>query len=489
MAAMSTGLLVTGAVTLFTLQSIHVSGLQTNKDLPLKLPVVEQDLLEVYSGDHFVDVMTYTDKTFRQPTILVLYTGQCRQEAETAGMFDARSLPPLTYMNYATYNYRKWKKHAWFHFSETQDLSTLHNITSCPTALFWEGGVSCTSEPARWTRQNQGSFRDWLSEKLCRLVTLRNDGNHGVSFTLGSDRDVAIIPVEAGSQTDVRVLLPWAKPVIARQQHSGEILQAWFVSHNGQILQVSNQSEFLYSGWLEKLQRDLNKLWKLMLEVRADHAERHLLMLNEPTQVPFLTKEGYKRLHIPEALHQQLLSVYRNAKSTDFSQHLNVTASSSIFNDDEFLMEIFFLPGNVSEAIIEQVEPLVEKWCGGCKLRPQTINNNFLRRYHKGSMIRMHVDKVASSKKNPWLGVLLQIDQNLQGAPEWNFTVIGRDGEWHSFSNSPGDMIFFEARGIPHGRPQALQGESFVNAFVFFEVDEQNSGDLSGVGKSNKDEL
>ena len=156
-------------------------------------PSLDVNLLEVYDGDHFVDIATYTNDTFQLPTLLVLYKRSCKAKTQSLDMLmgfgSLTTFPPPTFLTYASHNYESWKKDAWFRYSETQDVATLYNITSLPTALFWEGGSSSKSEPTRWTEQHQLPFRTWLEAKLVRSVTLRNDAvNYDAEFLLEGRR-------------------------------------------------------------------------------------------------------------------------------------------------------------------------------------------------------------------------------------------------------------------------------------------------------------
>ena len=212
---------------------------QTKFEFPA-VAQLDTDLLEVYDGDHFRDIATYTNGTFQLPTLLVLYKRPCKARAQRMGLLvglgSSTTFPPPTFLTYASHNYESWKKDAWFRYSETQDVATLHNITSCPTALFWEGGSSSKSEPTRWTEQHQLPFRTWFKTKLVRSVTLRNDAaNYDAEFLLEGDVDKVIL-VEAGSEKQAQVPAAWEAPVIARRSQSNEILHAWYVRHNDQVL-------------------------------------------------------------------------------------------------------------------------------------------------------------------------------------------------------------------------------------------------------------
>ena len=131
---------------------------QTTYDFP-EISELDANLLEVYNGNHFVGMATYTNSTFQLPTLLVLYKRSCKARAETLGLLLGpgfpNTLPPPTYLTYATHNYEKWEKEAWFQYSEAQDLATLYDITSCPT----EGGSSSKSEPnPYWIERHELPF-------------------------------------------------------------------------------------------------------------------------------------------------------------------------------------------------------------------------------------------------------------------------------------------------------------------------------------------
>ena len=93
---------------------------------------------------------------------------------------------------------------------------------------------------------------------------------------------------------------------------------------------------------------------------------------------------------------------------------------------------------------------------------------------NKGSRIRLHVDLTYTEKT--MIGTVIQIDQDMRGAPDWEFQAIGPDdGVSHMFNNTPGDILMFEPSLVPHGRPDVLQGESFVNAFIFYYVESREA--------------
>ncbi len=435
------------------------------------LPALDAELLEVYDGDHFADLAFNRNDACFLPTVLVLYVASCKAKAQSLGMFDVQSMPPEAFLTYMSHDYEAWKQKAWFRFSPKQDIASPYDVTSCPTALFWEEGSGRETRPARWTEQNELSFKEWIATRLVRTVSLVNELDHDVEF-LWTDDGQTTARVEAGSHIHINLPEPWKAAVIARRPHSTDsnIMHAWFVTRNGQQLKLTEPSNFAYSDWIEDTGREQRKLWKRARWFRNENKERHRLMLEQPPQLQSFTELGFTHLRTPPALHERLLALARNATAFEPQTKIRGSGHGTTFNEDEIDLDLLQLADDEAASMRMELLPHAEKWCG-CNLQP--MGGGFLRRYAAGSRIRMHLDTNTVGKT--MIGSVLQIDQDLQGAPDWEFRVIGLDGEWHSFNNTPGDLIFFEASMVPHGRPKALQGKAFINAFFFYFAERQPS--------------
>jgi hypothetical protein len=221
------------------------------------------------------------------------------------------------------HDYEAWRENTWFHFSEKQDITTFYDVTSCPTALYWEEGSSLTTRPVRLTEEQEVSFQEWVTAQLVRSVSLINELGDDVEFLLTDDDQSTVVLVEAGSQTLVNVPKPWKAPVIGRRPQSTDILHAWSVVRNGQQLVLTQQSIFTYSNWID-IAREKRKLWKDARQFRTDHKVRQLKMLEEPPQLQSFTERGFTRQRMPASLYQQLLSLSQNTtayrQSTESSE-------------------------------------------------------------------------------------------------------------------------------------------------------------------------
>lgn len=65
------------------------------------------------------------------------------------------------------------------------------------------------------------------------------------------------------------------------------------------------------------------------------------------------------------------------------------------------------------------------------------------------------------------VSAILQIDQDVDD--DWPLEVIRMDtGEKVRIAMEPGDMVFYESARLIHGRPSAVKGKFYANAFLHF---------------------
>ena len=430
------------------------------------LPTIEDNLVEVYNGEHFTDLAVDETEMFRLATLLVLYEASCKEKALSLGMFDTQALPPVTYLNYMSHDYVGWKEKSWFQFSEKQDLAALYGVSSCPTALYWEKGWSRNALPIRWTQKQEVPFRKWIVSQLMTSVTLVNERNHDAEFLLPNSNETVL--VEAKSQISIDVHEPWKGPVSVRHPMSTDTLKAWAIVSSREQLVLKEEGSFSYYKWEEAVKKNQREFYEFIKDFRTNCKERHELVQDHPPRHKSLTKHGFTIGRMPTSLHESLRSAW--AQNTTEHRRLRTFAGSP-FNDDEASTLFLRPPKNESRALASQLKPLAEDWCQ-CQLDDDVILG--FRQYNKGCRIRLHVD--VSSSGRMMIGSILPIDQDMQGAPDWQFQAIGLDdGVSHRFSSIPGDMILFEPSLVPHGRPDIMQGGSVLNAFVFYYVESREA--------------
>ena len=461
-------LLTTTVAVTFVRACDHGDSQEDSRSQPLQfpqLPTINEHLMEIYNGDHFADLAFDKTEKFRLATLLVLYEAPCQEKALSLGMFDRQALPPVTYLNYMTHDYVAWKEKSWFQLSEKQDLAALYSVSSCPTALFWGKGAVGNTLPVRWTTKQPVSFKEWVASQMVCLVRLVNERSEEVDFLLPGNGESVL--VAAHSQTYVSVRQPWQGPVIARNPQSLDIVDALPIVSNGQYLTVRENS-FTSGDWTHLITEQL-ELWDDAKFFRADTRARHLLIIEQPPRLQNFTENGFTLQRLPVDVLDHLLSLYTANSPHMQKQKMrkHQATCASVLNDEETEMYLVEVPPEDATFVISQIQDLAEKWCK-CRLR--NSRGVRFRRYHKGSRVRMHLDVNNSTSSDRMIGAVFQIHQDLQGARDWEFSVIGPDGQWRRLNNTPGDLILFEPSLIPHGRPRPLQGETFLNGFVHFDA-------------------
>ena len=64
------------------------------------------------------------------------------------------------------------------------------------------------------------------------------------------------------------------------------------------------------------------------------------------------------------------------------------------------------------------------------------------------------------------IGVIINIDQKVESP--WALEIEDHQRNNHEIFLSPGEVIFYESATLDHGRPNPLDGDSFVNVFCHY---------------------
>lgn len=167
--------------------------------------------------------------------------------------------------------------------------------------------------------------------------------------------------------------------------------------------------------------------------------------------LPRLTEGGFEVRPIPDPVHRLLSGVLALRSARAQPEH----------GDRSYLLganpEIVSV-ADLAHEILRHLQPLHEIWCGE-PLVPTAVYG--MRRYHRGSHLAMHVDRLATHV----VSSILQISQDVD-AP-WPIQ-LDLGGRRESILLEPGEMLLYEGATTPHGRITPLEGREFVNLFVHY---------------------
>mmetsp|Transcript_43394 Transcript_43394/g.135945 ORF Transcript_43394/g.135945 Transcript_43394/m.135945 type:complete len:244 (-) Transcript_43394:202-933(-) len=119
------------------------------------------------------------------------------------------------------------------------------------------------------------------------------------------------------------------------------------------------------------------------------------------------------------------------------------------------------MPVRWKERWHRELMPTVAAWAGDVELQPTAFYG--MRVYTDASWLIRHVDREDTHA----LSAIMNLDQS-DDVEAWPLLIDSLDGETHSLTISPGEMLFYESARCLHGRPLPLKGSRFVNAFVHY---------------------
>merc|ERR1712113_659029 len=113
---------------------------------------------------------------------------------------------------------------------------------------------------------------------------------------------------------------------------------------------------------------------------------------------------------------------------------------------------------------MDEIRHLVARWSGFEDEALELTSFYGIREYHEGAYLRNHIDRSSTHV----LSVILQVEQLGMNAT-WPVEVITFNGKRRRIDMKAGQMLFYESAKLTHGRPEALKGALFVNAFCHFK--------------------
>jgi prolyl 4-hydroxylase len=119
-------------------------------------------------------------------------------------------------------------------------------------------------------------------------------------------------------------------------------------------------------------------------------------------------------------------------------------------------------PEGLKHVLLDMIKPYLEQFSGK-KLKDGLIYH--IRTYLDGAKLFMHQDNEGTHH----VGANITIDYDCEN---WPFHILDHDGNEHKIYTEPGDVVFYEASRLSHGRPTPLNGSFYTNTYMHFKVDE-----------------
>lgn len=211
-----------------------------------------------------------------------------------------------------------------------------------------------------------------------------------------------------------------------------------------------------YKALMEQREREI-----MTIPGADERWENWMQYIMQRMATPF-TEKGFLLTKFPETLFQKIKKTIQ--PSVD---HFETVPS------EKYVDVIYNPPGNeakmhhlgpLASEIQSAMLPLHEAWAGGIKLRPTSIYG--VRFYQNGSSLTMHVDKPETHVISSIVHVGHLYDNDDE---PWPIDIEDHDGNLHSISLEPGDMVFYESAKAVHGRMKPLKGKYYAGFFNHYQ--------------------
>lgn len=171
-----------------------------------------------------------------------------------------------------------------------------------------------------------------------------------------------------------------------------------------------------------------------------------------------LTQRGFLRLPTPPALQAALQA---DLAATE-PQPEEV---SGFIGGPEARPSVLFPLSDARKVEVHQaLQELAEAWVGRY-LEPTYVYG--IRRYHRGTSLACHRDRLATHV----VSAILNVDQETD--EPWPLEIDDHFYRRHRLRLSPGQLLLYEGGRLLHGRPSPLRGERFDNVFVHYRLREE----------------
>jgi len=186
-----------------------------------------------------------------------------------------------------------------------------------------------------------------------------------------------------------------------------------------------------------------------------------------PLVLPKFDKLGFKKIMMPDGLHDRLIHYYQKWYSTHKEETWdNVATQLNYFNVKSYLVSLDHDWQERNDIANNVIKPILEEWSGKSL---EFTSFYGIREYARGASLRNHVDR----SETHIFSAILQIGQTGMDE-EWPLEVIGFDGYRYQILMKPGEMVLYEGSTLIHGRPKPLNGDLFSNAFCHFKPKDWN---------------
>ena len=187
--------------------------------------------------------------------------------------------------------------------------------------------------------------------------------------------------------------------------------------------------------------------------------KRHALNTVQPTVVHNYSDVGYALLPVPEETFAWLRKWYEENADKEVVE----SNAGAVGTQHEAPWHVRHITAQLKQRLIDELRPVLAEWSKFPAHGLEMTSIYGVRRYTRGSRLRMHVDTIMSHV----VSAIINVAQDGMNT-DWPLEIKGHDGKYHFVNMKPGEMLLYESAKCLHGRPQELDGDGYSNIFLHF---------------------
>ena len=423
---------------------------------------------DVYTGRQWNEYMTPTKvatSVVNKPGVLLLYSPECLEEVTKTNLADW-TRPAQQYFCFAKHDCVSSPQHIWYTLDEKDRLCERYNFEKlkCGSYLFFQNG-SDINEPTEvfHPENNDMDVGDWMWSIVSMTLTVENK--------LSTAVDVEVqcrgprIPKTTLEPDDTVTLDVFLSCIVTIERKDNRKFVFGKVLEETKPVTVTVNDDTTMGDdvksrkWFKLRDNEVQEEAQNVRRWRWAIAEIYLMDFKHPPLLPKFTEQGYKKGRMPDEMYSRIIEWYRSNGDKRIPEQNDVEPA---INDREVKCAMVNLDEDLKKYIGDVMKPYLEDWVN------MTLDMTHLygiREYFRGNILRNHVDRATTHV----ISVILQIDQELDGAPDWELEIIDFTGSRRNVTLLPGEMLFYESATLIHGRPFPFQGKRFANAFLHYK--------------------
>jgi prolyl 4-hydroxylase len=178
--------------------------------------------------------------------------------------------------------------------------------------------------------------------------------------------------------------------------------------------------------------------------------------------VPRLSPRGFEKVPCPAEAWRLIEAAYRALLPTMAPENF---AGKDVYIPGTDTSDLICLDQDPAaiRAILRELHQPAQQFAGR-DLTPLGIYG--IRSYKTGATLTPHTDRAETHH----IGIMIVVDKDLQGAPDWPLEIQDHGGQWHHLHVAPGEMVIYEAATCQHGRMKSFEGRWYRNLFAHFTI-------------------